>query len=38
MLDEREYESLISFVEEFYEIIKDDDDFKKKIVDQCRTE
>ena len=36
MLDERDYNSLVKFVEGFYKTFKDDKSFKLEILDKCR--
>lgn len=38
MLDEREYESLLGFVNAFFEIMKSDKLFELEIINKCRTE
>ena len=35
-LEERDYKSLVKFVDEFYETIKNDKSFKLEILDKCR--
>ena len=38
LLPERDYTSLEKFVNEFFEILKDDKQFNLAILDKCRTE
>ena len=36
-LDDKDFNSLNKFVQEFYETMKDDKFFKSEILDKCRT-
>lgn len=38
LLDEKDYRSLVKFIQEFYETIKNDKTFKLEILDKCRKE